>query len=239
MKKIDKDLLKKYYYEDKLPLTVIANKFGVCVVTIQRNIKLYGLELREKLSGVEDLTGVKYNKLLFLKYVKNDKFGKAIWLCRCDCGKEKNLNASAIKAGLTTSCGCNKKRILSKGLEDISGAFWHKLEKSALSRDIEFTITINEAWNIYLKQDKKCAISGVDLIMHSNNDKSRMQTASPDRIDSSKGYTYENFQWVHKRVNRMKNILSVDELLFWTDKIHKNNIIVEIKEFDVNNLTWD
>jgi hypothetical protein len=239
MKKIDIDVLKKYYYEDKLPLTTIANKFNVCVMTIQRNIKVQNLNLREKLSNVENLTNEKYNKITFLKYIKNDKFGKALWLCECDCGKEKILNASAIKAGLTTSCGCNKQKKLRKGYGDISGAFWHKLERSALSRDFEFTIKINEAWDIFLNQNKKCAISGVDLIIYPNNDRSRIQTASPDRIDSSKGYTKENFQWVHKRINRIKNILSTDELMFWINKIYNNNKNQIIKEFDVNKLTWD
>jgi hypothetical protein len=239
MKKIDIELLKKYYYDDKLPLTEIANKFDVCKMTIQRNIRIHGLNLREKLSGVEDLTGMKFNKITFIKYIRNDKFGKALWLCKCYCGKEKILNASAIKAGLTTSCGCNKRISLSKGYGDISGAFWHKLERSALSRDFEFTITVNEAWEIYLKQNKKCAISGVDLIMYPNNDRSRIQTASPDRINSSKGYIKENFQWVHKRINRIKNILSTDELMFWVDKIHKNNKNYRIKKFDVNKLTWN
>jgi hypothetical protein len=239
MKIINENDLKKYYYNDKLTLVEIANKFGVCKQTIQRKIKFSGLPLREKLLNIEELTGLKINKLTFLKYVKNDKFGKALWLCKCECGKEKILNASAIKAGLTTSCGCNKRASLSKGHGDISGAFWRKLERSALSRNIEFEITIMEAWEIYLKQNKKCAISNVNLVMYPNNDRSRIQTASPDRIDSSKGYTNENFQWVHKRINRIKNILSTDELMFWVNKIHENNKNYTINEFDVNKLTWD
>jgi hypothetical protein len=238
MREINETMLKKYYY-DKLPLTEIANRFGVCKITVQRKIKTLNIPLREKLSGVENLTNQKINKLTFIKYIKNDKFGKALWLCSCECGKEKILNASAIKAGLTTSCGCNKQKSLRKGYGLISGAFWHKLKKSALSRNYEMTITIEEAWDIYLKQNKKCALSGVDLIIYPNNDRSKIQTASPDRIDSSKGYTKDNFQWVHKRVNRIKNILSTDELLFWVNKIHKNNKNGSLKEFDVNILTWD
>lgn len=239
MKTIDETELKKYYYDDRLTLVEIANKFDVCKQTIQRRIESLNMKKREKLLMIEDLKGVKINNLTFLDYVKNDKFGKAVWLCRCDCGKEKTLNASAIKAGLTTSCGCNKRKLLSKGYELISGAFWHKLKKSALSRDLEFTITIEEAWEIYLKQKEKCAVSGVDLIIFPNNDKSRKQTASPDRIDSNIGYTPDNFQWVHKRINRMKNILSTDEFMFWVSKIHEHNKKYVIKNFNVNNLTWD
>lgn len=32
--------------------------------------------------------------------------GRTYWLCRCDCGTEKELNASSLKRGLSKSCGC-------------------------------------------------------------------------------------------------------------------------------------
>ena len=238
MKEIKEELLKKYYYKDKISLAAIARECDVTVQTIRKKIEKLKFEPREKLIFIEDLAGVKINKLTFVKYVKNDKFGKALWNCKCECGREKMLNASAIKANLTTSCGCNKQKSR-KGVGLVSGAFWRKLERSALSRDMEFTITIQEVWDIFLKQSKKCALSGVDLVMYTNNDRCRMQTASPDRIDSSKGYTVDNFQWVHKRVNRLKNILSTDELLFWTKKIHNHNCHLETKDFDTTILSWD
>ena len=152
--------------------------------------------------------GQVFNKLTVISQAEQKltcKRKEKFWNCKCECGREKMLNASAIKANLTTSCGCNKQKSR-KGVGLVSGAFWRKLERSALSRDMEFTITIQEVWDIFLKQSKKCALSGVDLVMYTNNDRCRMQTASPDRIDSSKGYTVDNFQWVHKRVNRLKNI---------------------------------
>lgn len=240
MREIDEILLRKYYYEEKLPKAVIANKFNVCKRTILDRIKKLGWSERPPVSFlVENLTGKKINKLTFITYVKNDKFGKALWKCKCDCGKEKILNASAIKAHLTTSCGCNKQKSLRKGYEEISGAFWKKLQRSAISRNIEFTITLKEAWDIYTQQNKKCALSGVDLIMFSNNDVCRKQTASPDRIDSSKGYTKNNFQWVHKRVNRMKNILSTDEFLFWVHKIKSTHPDAPKTEYDPCALSWD
>lgn len=239
MKHIDKTLLRKYCYEDGLPLAEMARRFGVCKITVHRRIKKLGFENRKKPSLVEDLTNQTINNLTFIKYVKNDRFGKAVWLCKCHCGKEKLLNASAIKANLTTSCGCNKRKNLSTGYELISGAFWNKLRKSALSRDIEFTITIEEAWEIFLRQNKQCALSGVSLTMVSNNDRSLSQTASPDRIDSTKGYTKNNFQWVHKRINRIKNILSVDELIFWSRLIQKKTKGIVTEKYNPDVLAWE
>ena len=48
-----------------------------------------------------------------------------------------------------------------------------------------------------------CALSGVKLIMPTSKNKA---TASLDRIDSTKDYTLDNVQWVHKDINRMKNV---------------------------------
>lgn len=32
--------------------------------------------------------------------------GSSVWLCRCECGTEKEIAAAALTAGLTVSCGC-------------------------------------------------------------------------------------------------------------------------------------
>jgi len=60
-----------------------------------------------------------------------------------------------------------------------------------------FGVTIEEAWQVFLAQDKKCAISGVELKFAKNYMKDpTSQTASLDRKDSAKDYTPENVQWV-------------------------------------------
>jgi hypothetical protein len=38
-----------------------------------------------------------------------------MWLCRCSCGVEKAVNASALRAGLTRSCGAHYKTPVSHG----------------------------------------------------------------------------------------------------------------------------
>jgi len=59
--------------------------------------------------------------------------------------------------------------------------------------------------------------------MFPNNDKYYLQTASLDRIDSSKGYVLDNVQWVHKRVNFLKRDYSEKELLFWCNAISEKS----------------
>ena len=77
-----------------------------------------------------------------------------------------------------------------------------------------------EAWELFEAQDKRCALSGVPLKFSTNiRDQRGTQTASLDRIDSSKGYVLGNVQWVHKKVNIMKNVMPEVELLEWCERV--------------------
>ena len=46
-------------------------------------------------------------------------------------------------------------------------------------------------------------------------------TASLDRIDSKKGYTIDNIQWVHKDVNKMKMDLQEEDFFRIVKEIYE------------------
>ena len=221
MKHIDEMEMRRLY-EARTTLVDIAEKFGVCVVTVYRQLKKLGLS-RQRLSKVEDIAGKTFGRLTALQFERLDKFGKALWLMRCECGRQKVLNASAVKAGLTVSCGCYKQKVLRRGVGDISQAYWHKLEKGALRRGRLFQITKREMLELFRRQGGRCALSGVQITLFPNWDQYRLQSASLDRIDSTIGYTAENVQWVHKRVNFIKRNYSEEELIYWCSKIAEQN----------------
>ena len=73
----------------------------------------------------------------------------------------------------------------------------------------KLTVTMEQAWELFEKQNRKCALSGLPL----NFPKDRNPhggTASLDRIDSNGNYTLDNVQWVHKDINRLKNSFDQD-----------------------------
>jgi hypothetical protein len=144
------------------------------------------------------------------------------YLCQCVCGKPttkiKEYLDKKIKNNDNTGCSCgcislNKINIgplhpLWQGQGLISQHVFKTIIENAKKRSLEFDITIEYIWNLYLKQDKKCAISGLPIEFAScSKSKSKFQTASLDRIDSSKGYVKNNVQWVHKTVNKIKQDL--------------------------------
>ena len=163
-----------------------------------------------------DLTGTRTGMLTVAEYVgkkSGTRGGKAAhhWLCQCDCGAKCEVRGDHLGAharGILTNKSCGCQRIGSnnygwKGIGDLSGQKWGQIIKGARERNILITLTMQEAWELFLQQDKKCALTGFPLVMHSI--KPLGITASLDRIDSLKGYTLDNVQWTHKDINMLKN----------------------------------
>lgn len=157
------------------------------------------------------------------KLSKKTKDGR-YWYCKCECGAIKEITSSNFRKGSGTSkcnkCGRGaKKSHNNKSVGELTGIYWRHLILAAKQRNIEFDITIEEAWQLFLNQNKKCKLSGKDLFMgfwdrtKQGRNKNVKGTASLDRIDSNKPYTIENCQWIHKDINWIKNKLDQDYFL--------------------------
>lgn len=116
-----------------------------------------------------------------------------------------------------------------KGTRNISGHQWCHILNHAKKRNIEVKITIEQAQAALDRQNFKCALSGEDIEFQPDRtdyhrkreSHSRYNTASLDRIDSSKGYTEDNIQWIHKDVQKMKWDLNMDRFKELCSKIHR------------------
>lgn len=56
----------------------------------------------------KDETGNTYGILTVLERAGSNKHGKALWKCRCECGKEIIVDGTSLRTGNTTSCGCRR-----------------------------------------------------------------------------------------------------------------------------------
>ena len=137
------------------------------------------------------------------------------WECECRvCGKICNVSIGSFH--INKSCGCTrykkgKNHWHWSGVGDLSADFVNLLKIRAKKKKYEWSIDINYLWDLWLKQDGKCALSGVKLTLPDKCDADR--TASLDRIDSSKHYIEGNVQWVHQKMNFMKYTLENKEFL--------------------------
>ena len=209
--KISDEEFKNLYVDKKLTQIAIGQLLNVSKNTVWYHAKRLGLNRGRKVNIYQEpLFNERFRKLIFIKSHKNN--GKIMWGCRCDCGNIKIGYWRAIKHGSMASCGCDLAENTFKrcftGYKDISGKYWAKIKKEASIRNLTFELTKEQIWNLYLKQDKKCALSGMSIVFTPSGyaASSKSQTASIDRINSGIGYTIENIQLVHKDVNWMKHV---------------------------------
>lgn len=166
-----------------------------------------------------DLVGQTFGRLTVISrektYINNVK--RSVFRCRCSCGNEKILLGNRLRSGQTTSCGCYASELLSArswaGYEEISGVTIGRLKSDAKKRNMKWEVTNKELWDLFISQDRKCAISGRPIRFERNVKKLKLlQTASLDRIDSNGHYTIDNIQWIHKDFNILKWDWTMDEL---------------------------
>ena len=56
-----------------------------------------------------DETGKRYGYLTVIQRAENTKEGRAVWLCKCDCGNEVKVLGKHLRSGNTKSCGCYQR----------------------------------------------------------------------------------------------------------------------------------
>lgn len=149
-------------------------------------------------------------------------------LCKL-CGSVSDIRRSNLVQPTRRCCSnCMKAgecNTLWRGYKDISLTFFHDIKNGAIGRNFSFEITIEDVWDLYEKQNRKCALSGVDIHfdVETPDWKGRKPTASLDRIDSNLGYTTDNIQWVHYDINYMKLDFTQKELIEWCKLVQKHN----------------
>ncbi len=153
----------------------------------------------------KDLTGRKFGKLQVIERDwSKDKFRRAMWKCRCDCGSIISQPTRSLLSGHTKSCGCYKIK---------HGRFRKKYCKSyreyfnnADYRNLEFSLS----HRYFLKlTSSPCHYCG--------------QLDNPnigiDRKDNTKGYTFENSVPCCITCNRAKHTLSYEMFINWIKNI--------------------
>lgn len=176
---------------------------------------------------IVDLTGQVFTRLTVLRIAGSTRGGSKLWECQCSCGNKCYVSTRHLnrKKNTVKSCGCLKKEKDEKkgklhpdfkGYGEITQSFWNQhIIRSAKGdfkrnrKETPLEIDIEYGWNLYLEQNKKCALTGLNITFPAKQGDTT-QTCSLDRIDSSKGYIKGNVQWVHKHINIMKNKFEQD-----------------------------
>ena len=157
--------------------------------------------------------GDKYSLLTVIDRAdKTDKNSK--WKCICECGNISYVRTFSLTRGEVKSCGClvskfERKKNPTK-IGNIRPYFWARIVNNAKIRKINFDLLPMDGWNLWIKQNGRCAITNMIITLPEKSRDKKNATASLDRIDSSKGYEIDNVQWVHKDINIMKHTFSME-----------------------------
>lgn len=191
----------------------IAKETNCPRTTISRRIIQYDIEL-----PTNTLIGRNFGKWR-VEAEAGRRNGKIMWKVVCQCGRSNKVETGSLIGGNSTQCNSCKYPTKSehynwKGCGEISGTLWSRVgyESTRRSKKLPVEITLEYTWNLFLKQNRKCALSGL-LIKFGSYATKDETTASLDRIDSNKGYIEGNVQWVHKTINKMKQDLTDEQFL--------------------------
>ncbi len=82
------------------------------------------------------ILGRRFGRLLVIELSpRRDRRGTARYLCRCDCGNEKEVGVDNLRSGRTLSCGClNKENIERRKVSGGSNCRVYRIWRSMLAR---------------------------------------------------------------------------------------------------------
>jgi hypothetical protein len=154
---------------------------------------------------------------------------KGYWLAEHKCGrifeyrntqiKNQKYCKGCISEYFEINKGSNHKSW--KGFGDLSSDLFTTIKLNARDRGLEFSIDIEYLWNLFLNQNKKCALTDITIHLNDKCDDRKYKTATLDRIDSRLGYIKDNVQWVHRDINKMKSNLPEDYFFKLCELVYK------------------
>lgn len=97
---------------------------------------------------------------------------------------------------------------------------YHSIKQRCPSRNLEFSISIQEIESIYKIHSNICFYTGHEMRMEKGSGASP-NSLSFDRIDISKGYVPGNVVFCRKRINTMKGNMTLEEMKEWTPGWYK------------------
>jgi ribosomal protein S14 len=184
--------------------------------------------------------GITYSKERSMSQVTKGEDGRYYKDCS-ECGEPQNyLRKNYAEESLRLAKMCKK---CSNKMVNNTHRGWHrkiriswynKFRTSALLRNKDWYLDIDEVADMYDSQDGKCALSGCP-VMFPIGGHPQDSDCSIDRIDSSKGYWKDNIQLVHKKVNMMKQHYSQEEFIQVCRNVTANT---KDKKLNVQDVYW-
>ena len=138
-------------------------------------------------------------RLTVTKECRRNRHGQLQYLCLCECGDEKYINAQSLSNGNTSSCGCLRRERISEcnSTHRMSGTRLYKIWRDMRTRT---TNSECDAYNRYGGRGIEChpTLETFDGFM-ANLPEGYRDDLTLDRIDSDGDYEPGNLRWATQR----------------------------------------
>ncbi len=195
------------------------------------------------MGAIPPLEGRRFGRLIVLRRTKERWFGKVVWRCRCDCGREILTTTGSLNVGDRLSCGCYRTKYFTAKEKSAAKREWMRQNWIRVGKDPRRWVTqllnrarkraakLGLAYDLdvddLLPLPEICPVFGVALD-YSTGTKGRGPRAnSPalDRFDNTRGYVKGNVWIISNRANTLKSNAPLEELEMLVRLLRSQTII--------------
>jgi hypothetical protein len=173
------------------------------------------------MAQAKDVTGLVFGRLTARNKEGKDKFGIALWKCRCECGNETVVRLCALSCGYTRSCGCLNNETRKVSMRGNTHAKVHSLSKHPLyptwSTMKQRCINPNQGkYALYGGRGIKVCDEWMNSFPKFLEDMGeRPEGCTLNRIDNDGNYCKDNCEWAtHSDQNRNRRAYKRNTGLF-------------------------
>lgn len=167
-------------------------------------------------------TGQRFGRLVLVELSRIDERHRKFFLCRCDCGQHKVIQASLMSSGNTKSCGCLQGEVKrAKRRPDNHSevtAIILGYQRHALKRGFDFLLSRDHIDKI-IRQDCKYCGSPPANFKTTKNSTAPFPYNGIDRVDPKKHYTVDNVVPCCSICNNAKSNLSLEVFAAWVQRL--------------------